>query len=545
MVNEVLLTPVESPMVAGMTLYTSCFSHLSYASPDMYGRTWKSIASVSSALQKQMCGDGNPRNMDLQFKTTPSFSRKDGFALGQNTLTGPLSYLMGINGDMAFSVMALCQFTADLPTDHEACLFKFFANTINNNGLSFTLRKGTPVSNMIAYECTLNVGNAIQAPCRMNGSGNILFQPRRPYLFSIVKDYGRLQVVVMGLGGGSEFTRQVLLDVNVGAHEPLVFSNMDMTLNEKGNLNANLMAFAVFARALTDGDLTDWHKHYEAILKQFDPSYVQLTKTLQTANAATSCSFDAETCKLCADVKDWSNISDVLASGGTACLRAVHAYCTANPSAPRCECWNLNNPSYGTSCAPLRDAFSGVPSSGDTICPALPRPPASSVTTPDSAQFLKDIVTPDNIIAIGKAISEVQQSSRRKSSHHRRHHHDDSCCCSKCKPSKASCWSGLEDSQKPSDEELLAEGTGRVSTTTPPPSTTMPPPSTTMPPPSTTTPPPSTTTPPPSTTTPPKTPAPVNQSLMDADMALLQSTATMTPQPPAPKQGFFKWLFGL
>lgn len=459
--DEVLPDAASGPMVAGLTLYASCFSKASFAGVEASGRTWKSIRST--ALSQQSCADGSTRNMDLQFKNTPSFSRRDGFAMGQNTLTGPLSYLMGINGDMAFSVMTLMQFTSDLPSDAtEATLFKFYANTLNNNGAALVMRRGTPVSNMISCECFLKIGNGIQLQCTMNGSGNVLLQPRRPYMLAVVKDYGRIQVCLVDMGA-ADFSRTTLLDTNVGSHEPLTFSNTDMTINDKANLNANIMTFSVFARALTDGDITDWHKHYSGILKQFDAAYVQITQSLQQAQQATSCTFDTVTCSTCSGVRDWSNMSDILASGGQPCLTAIDAYCSANPTQPRCECWNLNNPAYATSCASMRAMFSGQPlvappAPGAPAEPAEAAPPPPSCAAPpapavlDSAQLIKSIVTPDNIVAIGKAISEIQGA---KSHHHKKH-----CCCSQCKPQNRDVCSKPAPIVALTDEELLAEGTG-------------------------------------------------------------------------------------
>lgn len=471
-VNETVPLATESPMVAALTMYTSCFSKDSYSNVETSGRTWKSIRSSSSGgILQQSCADGSTRSMDLQFKNTPSFSRKDGFALGQNMLTGPLSYLMGINGDMAFSVMSMLQFTSDLPETADACLFKLFANTVNNNGASLILKKGTHVSNMIACECFLKLGNNISIQGKMNNSANILLQPRRPYLLTVVKDYGRVQMHLIDLGA-TTFAKTVLADTNVGSHEPIIFSNMDMTINDKANLNANIMTFSVFSRALTDGDMTDWYKHYAEILKQFDVAYVQMTQTLQQAQQATTCSFDEITCSACSGVKDWSNISEVLASS-TTCQTAYDAYCTANPTKPRCECWNLNNPAYATTCASLRAAFSGqsppsAPLSEEkppvVEAPApVPSPAATCPLPPstlDSAQLIKSIVTPENIVAIGKAISEIQGHNKK---------HKKQCCCTQCKNKHPDvCTTTTSLHHKPSDLELLSEGVDTAPSQPPP-----------------------------------------------------------------------------
>jgi hypothetical protein len=449
------------------------------------------------------------RSLDLQFKNTPAFSKKDGFALGQNTLTGPLSYLLGINGDMAFSIMLVCQFTGHSPvvssgrksspnnsdndtsvsigsdnddntnTDYgnnsmdndsnsnnnnntdEASVFKIFANTISNNGISLAMRAGSPVPNMVAAQCVLRLGKGLEVPCTLKNSTNILFQPRRPYLLAIVKDYGRLQVHCVDLGNPSEYRKEVLMDYSAGTLEPITFSNMDMSINESGNLGANILTFSIFARALSDSDLTAWHTHYTNTLKQFDASYRDMSETLRQAKAASSCGFDPSTCAACGGVKDWSNMSNILLAG-PACLTAIDKYCTANPSSARCECWNLNNPAYATTCLPLRAAFAGtqvVPKAAletaraqarAEACPSASSSSAEPHTKPPDAQtsggsldaLVKTLVTPENIVAVGKAISQVQSLSGGGHHHthkHRRQSHAHSCCCHKCQPHKQAC----------------------------------------------------------------------------------------------------------
>ena len=465
-----------SPMTAALSLYTSCFSKASYAGPEASGRTWKSIVSVKAADASATCtAGGSFRNMDLQFKSTPSFSKKDGFALGQNTLTGPLSYLLGINGDMAFSVMVLLQFTGEAPLTSaaasEASLFSIYANTRNNNGASLVIKAGDPVANMVSCQCILRIGNSLEVPCQLKGSDSILFQPRKPYLLCVVKNYGRVQVHCVDLGS-SEYVRESILDHNAGTMEPIVFSNTDMTLNDAGNLAANILTFGVFGRALTDSDLSDWYKHYNTQLKQFDPAYVKIATTLQTAKAASGCTFDAPTCAACSSIKDWSNMSNLLGAGKE-CLLAIDKYCTANPTAARCECWNLNNPAYATTCLPLRGAFAGKTLVEESTVKKGQDKAACAAVTPqphaalDPAALIKTLVTPENIVAVGKAISEIQghhghhghRRSRDRGDHgthshshnHRHDHHAKSCCCTVCrqKPGHAgTCPSASDGSSK-------------------------------------------------------------------------------------------------
>jgi hypothetical protein len=414
-------------LLPGLTMYTSCFSSASYPGPSA-GRNWRSIAPALPGTSLT-CANGAVRNLDLQFKVTPSFSSREGFALGTNTLTGPLSYTLGINGDMACSIFTVCQWNADIASDAEVSVFKLYANTANNNGLSLVLKPGDPTPNMISMQAYVKVGKSISQQCKMNDSPNILVVPRTPYILTVVKDYGHLMVFLTNLSS-VDFNTITLLDFSAGAVEPLVFSNTDMTINETANWSANMMAFACFSRALTDNDRTSWFAHYKENLRRFDANYMAMVSDLQAAQRLRSCPFDGPTCSACAATKDWSNMSSIIAAGPS-CLKAIDIYCTANPTAPRCECWKMNDPSYTTAaCKALRDLFSGQPT--QQKCPVQPAP-STSVYPPrssqqhgenkvatgahttsqqvDTLQLLKSVVTPANIVAIGKAISEIQGTS--------------------------------------------------------------------------------------------------------------------------------------
>lgn len=322
--------------------------------------------------------------------------------MGQNKVLGPLSHLIGISGDMPFSVFTLCQFTKQLLTgDEDVTVFKLFANTLNNNGLSLVLKSGTSTgaANTATVRGHVAFGNSVVVPLKLSDNENIAVKLNVPMIISVIKDYGRLQVAFIDLGS-KEYNKTVLIDKELGAHAPVVFSNTEMTINQTGNWGANIHAFACVAKALGDKDLSDWFTHYKSVMRQFDVEYQNLNNTLEEAQQATSCSFDTITCAACSGVKDWSNMSSIIAAGPT-CMTAINAYCTRNPGSKRCECWNLNNPAYSTTCAPLRQLFQGN-LKGECAPPPADKPKPSTNTT-DS--ILATLVTPENIAAIGKVLN--------------------------------------------------------------------------------------------------------------------------------------------
>ena len=161
--------------------------------------------------------------------------------------------------------------------------------------------------------------------------------------------------------------------------QTLVFSNVNMKINGAANWPANLVAFGVFDYALGQSDIGDLWEHYKSILAQYDPQAQALAKAKTALEQAVSCPYDAATCSACGGITDWSAASDSLFSGGSssaACLSSINSYCTANPTASRCSCWNKSNPSYSGSCVKIRSAYSGAPlPKSSSTCPTSSSPP--------------------------------------------------------------------------------------------------------------------------------------------------------------------------
>ena len=358
-----LSAPFKQGVLAfGLTTYVTCIDAHSY-SPEL-GKTWRNVAQTT--VSTATC-DGSSTVRDFSFKTNPSFSPKDGFALGTNTLTGPYSHQLGLNCDQSLSILILGRLTGDVSSP--ISMFKLFANTPNNNGLTLTLSDGSRVGTLIKAKATVTLGNLPPIACTTAGN-DITYDPRHKYVWIVAKDYGRLRVLMIDVDADT-FERTTLLDTTVGAHDSIRLSNVDMTINSQGTWNGNIFAFGLYSRALDERDASSLYDVYKTTFRAFDPEYIALQARLSEADRLRSCPYDSATCAACGGITDWTNPTLLLANGGTPCLRQIDSFCTANPQHGRCSCWSTSNPDYDTTCRVYRSVFSGVQPKLPTI-PTIP-----------------------------------------------------------------------------------------------------------------------------------------------------------------------------
>lgn len=409
----------------GLTMYMSCYNGKSYS--DRGGKVWKNVVKRSHTRRRGREGpskkvsvgdedDDEEEDLNLHFNRTPAFSRKDGFVMGSNTITGPYSFQMGIRGDMAYSIFVVCSFTGTTSGGSDgASVFKVYANTPGNNGISMTIsansnsRSSTGASrtnsnsgstaattataegqqqqdatalpsstgegtdqedqmdnggngregggSLLRLGIRVHISDEHSIDCKVNGRHPLTVSTSRKYLFAIVKNYARVQVSVLDLDDPDN-PRTQLADVNIGSHSPVLFSNRDMTINEKGNWHANIQAFGCYERAISDRDTTKLYHHYRRLHKRFDPVYQRMVQEMSKVNKIRACPFDEATCNACSSVDDWSNFQKVFVADD-ACKSAIARFCANNPSHDRCSCWSINHPAYNTSCKVYRCALGG------------------------------------------------------------------------------------------------------------------------------------------------------------------------------------------
>ena len=384
-------------MGPSMTVYVSSFKRASYAEGS--GKTWRNVAPNSAIASSQCQADGTVRDVNFYFKTTPTFSRRDGMQLGANVITGPYSHQLGLNADQAMSVVVYATFTSAGPAaghGGQVSLFKVPANTPGGNGLALTMSNVGTTGGLVSASLSLAVGSA--PPLAMK---SVMFSPGHKYALVIVKSYGRVSVVMTDVDAGA-FAKTVLLETNLAAQESVILSNVDMTINAAGNWNGNLLAFAMYNRALTDLDVANLYAHYKDADRAFDPSYQALQTKLNEAATMRKCPYDEVTCSACGAVGDWTSQAAIV-SAGDICLRQIDRFCSANPQHPQCSCWSTNHPAYAGTCKAYRSVFSGASS-----CPPVPPPAPKPDPPPPPPPPPQGIQVPQSDEAIGKILDAVE-----------------------------------------------------------------------------------------------------------------------------------------
>lgn len=351
-------------ILEGLTVYVSCFSSESY--PKTGGKLWKNIMASETE------GKSDPH---FHFAKSPGFTRRDGFRTLNNKITGPYSFELGINADLTFTIFMLCQFQGDLPnaqTQNDsnnggtADMFKIFANTPGNNGISlmaYDAHPDTQNSRSMVRSLGLKVrfGEDIVVECKTKEGGPIEVEKSHGYLIAVSKSSDdRLTVRMVDVS--SSYPEVLLLADEAMSSEiatSVSFSNKDMVINEGGLWNAHLQVFGCYDRSVSERDIVRLYDHYKAILETFDPTYVRLMDTISNLSKNNDCPFDEKTCSACrADLidGDWGNMQNLITSS-TTCRKAVGTFCAQNPKHPRCTCWSVTHPEYSSRCKPYRCLF--------------------------------------------------------------------------------------------------------------------------------------------------------------------------------------------
>jgi len=366
-------------IATGMTMYVTCFDERSY--PDTGGKLWKNVidknvqgaSPVSSSLFQ---------DTHLHFTTTPNFTRREGFFLGNNSLSGPYSYQMGIRGDMAFTVTTMLRFTGDMvqqeqqqTTEEEQqqtegaaedlVLFKLFANTPGNNGLSLYIKpEDGGVENVDERRRKISkmyvrFGDAHEFHCVTSPeAGNVTLNADDNYLFVIVKNYNKFKVHILNVNARDD-PKLTVVDASMDVDDTVRFSNMDMVINEGGRWNGNIVTFGAYDRALGDREVTTLHDHYTSIYQRQDSAFADMANQMESLRRAKRCPYDEPTCETCGNVKDWTDTQNVIAVVNEQCKDAITTYCRANPGKAQCSCWDPKNSAYDTTCKTFRCLMGG------------------------------------------------------------------------------------------------------------------------------------------------------------------------------------------
>jgi hypothetical protein len=114
--------------IQNMHIYLTAFNKKSYDS----GKYWFNIADMKSNGQCES-------NIVFTFDSKPIYIRRNGLLLGANRLTGPMSNALGIKFHEQYTIMMVCKHNNTTSTEVIE-LLKLYANSSNNNGLSFYIK---------------------------------------------------------------------------------------------------------------------------------------------------------------------------------------------------------------------------------------------------------------------------------------------------------------------------------------------------------------------------------------------------------------------
>jgi hypothetical protein len=433
-----------------LRVYATTLDPRSYHSPVASGKVWKNLIGKAAASS---C-DGQQGNAvaapDFHFAQTPTFLAPDaGLGLGDNSLSGPQSHQLGVDGDGSYTVAVVFQPTGPLPVLDTVSVFQIFANgSAGNNGFALTMRasgrappsSGAPPSkrggregffSAAAATLSADVYMQVGSSSVVQSSSPVTLDPSHRYIIAASRDRGSMSASLIDLDDRQRgYTKTPLIaPTPVPSNTPRVsFANVDMTVNGANNWGANLIAIGVYAEALGDGSLNDLYRHYTASLREHDPAHIETKAKLEAARVAIACPFDDPTCAQCGGVKDWSAASAaIITSGGVTCLSAIDRFCAANPKHGRCSCWDSTNPEFGRSCAAYRAVFSGkaydvsgcpVPEhdgGGGGLKAAKQQP-----QTVDA--IVTSILSPNNVDAVAKLIGAVRGADHIAQQQHQQFH---------------------------------------------------------------------------------------------------------------------------
>jgi hypothetical protein len=422
-----------SEFPVGLVYYLSCYSDASY--PDDGGKAWNNAVAVKNKKKK---ADVDGREKNFSFVSTPAFSREHGFVMRTNSLSGPYSVDMGIRGDMPYTVFFLAggahvyreyEGNGNVTNEGEGdiVVFRLYANTMGMNGISVVMepsgegreeeqsRDGT--TRLSRMRMWLLIGDRLRLECTTDepgGDGLMTVDSSHRYLFVIVKDYGTVKVIMYDIDKSDDSGAVTLVQSPLVSQAPVHFSNKDASINETRNWNANLSAFGIYDRAISDRESLRLSDHYREIHRRFDPTYLKLMEEIRKREEARACPFDPRTCSMCHAVKDWTDFQSIVTSSDD-CRASIARFCVDNPSHERCGCWSVNHPHYKTSCKEYRCAIGG--SKAQPECKAAASPP---IKLPPPPPPTPSVSSNDIRKAVSDALRQQRDAERKEEEEERR-----------------------------------------------------------------------------------------------------------------------------
>lgn len=324
-----------------LTVYYSAFSTNSFPNSS---RRWYNIAPFFTSPQST-CPDVTMEDTNMFFLEVPSFSKDNGFSLGNNKILGPKSYEMGFSANDSFTMFFTLRFNEFPVTEKSKEIFRFFANTRTNNGISMFFDSVSSVVNEMA-----NVSLMFSFGEETWSTSLETINMAYIYFFVIQKNGHTISVNVYpnigDLSSSSSFVTNIF-NVKLDLNTDVLLSNKEMVINGNQTLQANIFNFGIFNRAVMEHTISDLYTNIQKeiqkgneLLQDMNSTIAELQNQIQQSK---QCPYDVNTCASCPGITDWTNMSSVILGATPECLNAINTFCNKNPTNSLCSCWNPQN----------------------------------------------------------------------------------------------------------------------------------------------------------------------------------------------------------
>lgn len=359
-----------SPIKKNATIYLTSFNSKSF---DGKGRIWRNVADP--ILIKNFCAQpsssATTTSINFEFDSEPVYTRSTGINMNTQGIIGPLSCSLGIQFHTTYSiVIAFKPKDLTLATSSVIEIFKLFANSPNNNGISLTIPQKSIKS--IANGAYTTTGLVLSVAdknyvCTQASSIDIPIEQDLLCIYFIVKDTDNVRIIYMNEKTKNQTILLSIKNPELFGNKNINFSNKEAIINSTKNWNVDLLTFGIFNAAFSTEQIGDLYNHTLQIYKKNkDEQYAKMAQTynslLQDVKQLQACPYDESTCNACLDVKDWKNTVGVLTTATTTCKKSINDYCSKNTTDSKCGgCWDSKNVAFNSDACKLTRTLLGNP----------------------------------------------------------------------------------------------------------------------------------------------------------------------------------------
>ena len=348
------ITEISPNLVTYLTVFN-------IQSIDNNSNNWNNISNNTA---NPTCTDETLKKL-YTFEQQPVFSRKTGVYFGSNRLVGPYSNMLDIKFNNTFTIILVCKH-GNLLVDNknnELELLKLYANSPNNNAMSFFIQKDSIKNSNNTQTGNLLFQYANNSPiqCKIDKDHSFISLDKDVLTFYyIVKDTDNIRILQMT--ENSNVMKQIL-KFNI-SNTDITFSNKEISINRLLNWNGNMFNFAIYKQAFMDDQVSKFYTHVmNEYLKNIDPNFTGIMEKYNEAvdllRSVNQCPYDKPTCEKCSMVTQWNNMNQIL-TASVDCKKSISDFCDINRSHPLCKCWDQSSPLYNTdSCQLFRSMFTG------------------------------------------------------------------------------------------------------------------------------------------------------------------------------------------